>query len=280
VAQQRADAARTVADRLRELRDTLVARDPAGLTPLLETRVIEASEVKIEHAAAEAEHDIEHLAIGLNYLRGQPPTAPLRVAGPRFQFGPAPPLEHLYAAAATNNFELRLRVAELEQQGLKIRLTRNERFPSFSVGPFFSEEHANERERVIGLAVSAPLPLWRNNRAKVEAAEARQTQAETALDSARRQIERDVADTWHEYEHALGVLAKWRPDALERFRDAADLADRHYRLGAVPISTYLELQKQYLEAVESLLDMRREALEAAARLELLTGLAPLITSTP
>jgi len=56
------------------------------------------------------------------------------------------------------------------------------------------------------------------------------------------------------------------------FRKAAALADRHYRLGAVPISTYVELQKQYLEAVEALLDTRREALETGQQIQLLTGL--------
>ena len=44
-------------------------------------------------------------------------------------------------------------------------------------------------------------------------------------------------------------------------------------LGAVPIGTYVELQKQYLEAVEALLDTRREALESAQNLEHLTGLS-------
>ena len=67
-------------------------------------------------------------------------------------------------------------------------------------------------------------------------------------------------------------MAKWRPESVAEFRKAAELADRHYRLGAVPIATYVELQKQYLEAVEALLDTRREALEAAQQLQLLTGL--------
>ena len=50
-------------------------------------------------------------------------------------------------------------------------------------------------------------------------------------------------------------------------------------LATVPISTYVELQQQYLAAVESLLDTKREALEAAAQLELLTGLLePLVIS--
>jgi cobalt-zinc-cadmium efflux system outer membrane protein len=271
VAQQRASSGRAVAERLRELRETLVARDPAGLTPLLETRVIEASEVKAEHTAAEAEHDVEHLVIELNYWRGQSPTAPLRVSETPPQFDRPPKLEALYAAAATNNFDLRARVAELEQQGFRVALARNERFPSFAIGPAISEERAGDRERIIGLAVSLPLPLWQNNRAKVDAAEARRTQAEAALESAQRQLERDVADYWHKYEHALGVLRKWRPDAIAHFQEAAELADRHYRLGAVPLSTYVELQRQYVEAVESLLDARREALEAAHKVEALTG---------
>jgi hypothetical protein len=41
----------------------------------------------------------------------------------------------------------------------------------------------------------------------------------------------------------------------------------------------VELQKQYLEAVESLLDTKKEALEAAQNLELLTGLTQPLTST-
>lgn len=277
VAQQRVAASRPVADRLRELRETLVARDPGGLTPLLETRVIEATEVKAEHAAAEAEHDLEHLAIELNYLRGQAPTVPLRVAEAPLHFGAAPELHQLYAAAATNNFELRLRVAEFEQQGFKIALARNERFPTFTIGPVISEERANDRERIIGLSISAPLPLWQNNRAKVEVAEARQAQAEAVLENARRQLERDVADYAHKYEHALGVLAKWRTDAIQHFREAAELADRHYRLGAVPVSTYVELQRQYVEAVDALLDARKEALAAAQRLEQLTGMKAPVT---
>jgi cobalt-zinc-cadmium efflux system outer membrane protein len=280
VAQQRVAASQPVAHRLRELRETLVARDPGGLTPLLETRIIEATEVKAEHAAAEAEHDREHLAIDLNYLRGQAPTTSLRVAETPWHFGAAPELPKLYAAAATNNFDLRLRVAEFEQQGFKIALTRNERFPAFTVGPVISEERAGDRERIIGLSISAPLPLWQNNRAKLEVAEARRSQAEAVLENERRQLERDVADYAHKYEHALGVLSKWRPDAIQHFQEAAELADRHYRLGAVSISTYVELQRQYVEAVESLLDARKEALAAAQKLEQLTGLPVPLLNAP
>jgi cobalt-zinc-cadmium efflux system outer membrane protein len=75
------------------------------------------------------------------------------------------------------------------------------------------------------------------------------------------------------YAAKLREMGRWRADAVEHFREAAELADRHYRLGAVPVSVYVELQKQYLEAVEGLVDTKREALESEQNLELLTGLA-------
>jgi outer membrane protein, heavy metal efflux system len=91
-------------------------------------------------------------------------------------------------------------------------------------------------------------------------------------------VERQVIAAAQTYEAKVKAMADWRPDSVQHFREAADLADRHYRLGSVPVATYVELQKQYLEAVQSLLDTKREALEAAAQIELLTGLSkPLVT---
>ena len=63
----------------------------------------------------------------------------------------------------------------------------------------------------------------------------------------------------------------WHNGSLKEFADAATLADRHYRLGAVPIATYVELQDKYLEAVEALSEANEQALAAALSLEELTG---------
>ena len=67
-------------------------------------------------------------------------------------------------------------------------------------------------------------------------------------------------------------IDKWQAETLQKFRDAAESSDRNYRLGAVPISIYVETQKQYLEITGALLDLKRDALQAAQELEILTGL--------
>ncbi len=116
------------------------------------------------------------------------------------------------------------------------------------------------------------MPLWNRNKGNIAAAEARQKQAETSLYVTQRDLDRRIIEKMLAYQAHLNEMGKWRPESVEEFRKAAELADRHYRLGAVPIATYVELQKQYLDAVEALLDTRREALEAGHELQRLTGL--------
>jgi cobalt-zinc-cadmium efflux system outer membrane protein len=278
-AQQKAGAAREVAERFGALREVLVQREAAGIAPLLETRVIEATELTMQRKASEAELASQSALLELNQLRGVRPRETLAVNEPALKFGASGSNAVLLTMAQTNNFELRVRAAELAQQGFRVALAKNERYPAISVGPSFSEENAFERERVVGLGVSFPLPLWNRNRGNIEAATARQMQAETSLLVAQREVERKVIEALVTYESKVREMGKWRPDAVEHFREAAELADRHYRLGAVPVSTYVELQKQYLEAVEGLLETKKEALEAAQNLELLTGLTLPLAST-
>ena len=278
-AQEKAGAASEVAERFGTLREVLVQRDPAGVTPMLEIRVIEATELNMQRKASEATLSAQAALLELNQLRGLSPDTRLSIAQTHLAFRPPIERENLIALARTNNFEIRVRAVELAQQGFRVDLAKNERYPAISVGPSFSEERAGDRERVIGVGISLPVPLWNRNTANIELAKARQVQAETSFFVTHREIERLVMEAALTYETKLREIAKWRPDSVQHFREAAEVADRHYRLGAVPISTYVELQKQYLEAVEGLLDTKKEALESAQSLELLTGLTPSLMST-
>ncbi len=270
-AQEKAAATREVADRFQALREVLVQRDPAGLTPALELRIIEATELILHRRSSAASSAEQASLLELNQLTGRPLHQSMRLERPVLNLPPAPDTSALLALALTNNFELQMRRAELEQQGFRVSLARNERNPSLSVGPYLSQERAGDRETQIGFGVTIPLPLWNRNKGAIDAADARQRQASTLMLVTQLQIERQIAETALSYQVKCAEMAKWRSDSIEKFQEAATLADRHYRLGAVPLATYVELQKQYLEAVEALLDTQSEALEAGQQLEQLTG---------
>jgi cobalt-zinc-cadmium efflux system outer membrane protein len=269
--QRRAEATREVAGRGEELVATLVQREPAGVTPLLETRAIEASVIKLRREASEATHEAQSALFELNQLRGQPIQMPITLAGVSLNFDELPSVEELIRRAATGNFTLRQREIEFAQQGFKVRLSENEAWPSISIGPQFSREKAGDKETIAGVGMSLPLPLWNRNTGNIDAAKARELQAKTSLRLAQREVERKIRESAAAYELHRKEMARWNPTVAEQLREAATLADRHYRLGAVPLATYLEVQSSYLEALEAIYSTEADALNALAEIELLTG---------
>ncbi|MGI8604267.1 MAG: TolC family protein [Verrucomicrobiales bacterium] len=270
--QERTAAVTEVQNRLTALKDVIVQRDPAGVTPLLETKVIEATAVVVQKQAADAEIEMQKALLELNQLRGRRATTPLVVRRTDFTFPAYGTADELLAEAAQNNYEIRVRVRELEQQGLKVALSKNERFPTFTVGPTLSRESAGETETVAGIALSVPLPIWNTGKANVTAAQARLVQGQASLLSTQREIERQVTEAAMLYQTHQQRLKAWKPDTLKSFREVAALADRHYRLGAVEVATYVELQEKYLEALEAINETNAAAVEAALNLEQLVGI--------
>ncbi|MBI3878565.1 MAG: TolC family protein [Verrucomicrobia bacterium] len=271
-AQQKAAAANEIATRFNTLRDVLVQRDPAGVTPQLEIGILEGTALTQQRRASDAAIEELKALAALNQLRGVPAHTPLKVAGELPPFPAARPLAELLDAARTNNFDLRARAAELEKQGFKVDLARNERKPAITVAPYFSREHAGDRDTQAGLSLTIPLGFNSAAKGRAEAERARLTQAEASLGTAQREVERKVVEAALQYEVKRAELARWDGDPAVKFRANAELADRHYRLGAVPIATYLEAQKTFLEVLETLTDTRREAWEAWLELATLTGL--------
>jgi len=271
-ANAKAAAIREVSDRFTALKETFLARDPAGVTPMLETRVIEASELALQRRATVAELAVQAALIELNQLRGVAADAPLRVAAPALSFTSLPATSDLLAAAREKNFDYRMRLVELEQQGFAVSLARNERYPGIRVGPYLSRDNVGDRETIVGLGLSVPLPVTGRTGAAVDVANARLRQAEAAVLVAVRELDREVITSAQAFSTKLAESRRWSPDAVQKFREAADLADRHYRTGAVPIATYVELQNSYLDAVEALLDTQSETLVAGLKIQQLTGI--------
>lgn len=272
IAQQKAQAAQSVAARGQELIEVMVQREPAGVTPLLETRILEANIITLNRRASEAGKAAQSALFELNQLRGQPLASAIRIKPEDWRFPSLRSQEELLNIAATNNFDLRMRQIELEQQGFLVDLARNERWPAIKLSPFYSQEKAGDTEQRVGVGFSVPLPIWNRNTGNIQAAKARQEQAATSLVLGQRQIERELREDYLTYQARLAEMSHWRTNAIDQFREAAELGDRHYRLGALPISTYVELQAKYLEAQEAILATQAEALESLHQLELLSGL--------
>jgi outer membrane protein, heavy metal efflux system len=270
-AQEKSVAAREVASRFQALSDVLAQRPAAGVTPQLEARIIDANTLAFRRQEREAVLAIATAFAELNQLCGRPADAPLKVAAAKVHFSAAS-LPKLLSAARPNAFDIRIRQVELAQQGFKVALSKNERFPAIAVGPFYSLENAIDQEQRARLGISLPLPLWDRNVGNIATTKARQQQAEASLALTEREVERRVAQSAAVLTAKRAEIHNLKGNELAKFREAAETADRNYQLGAVPLTIYVETQKQYLELVSTLADLQKDALQAAQELEILTGL--------
>jgi cobalt-zinc-cadmium efflux system outer membrane protein len=269
-AHERTKAVQEVASRTQALDDVLKQRPLAGVAPQLEAQIISANLLTFQRQERESALAEKTIAAELNQLSGRSADSALTVSADPVVFSAAS-VPKLVDAARSNAFDIRIRQVEFAQQGFKVALSKNERFPAIAVGPFYSLENAIDREQRVGLGISLPLPLWDRNVGSIESSKARQQQAEASLALAEREVERRVTQTAAALEAKRAEIETWKTGALARLREATELADRNYRLGAVPLTTYVEIQKQYLEAISAFNDAQKDALEAAQTLEILTG---------
>jgi cobalt-zinc-cadmium efflux system outer membrane protein len=269
-AHERTKAMQEVATRTQALNDVLKQRPLAGVAPELEAQIISANLLTFQRQERESRLTEKTIAAELNQLCGRAAAAVLTVNASPIVFSAAS-LPGLVKAARSNAFDIRIRQVELAQQGFKVALSKNERFPAIAVGPFYSLENAIDQEQRVGVGISLPLPLWDRNVGNIASSKARQQQAEASLALAELEVEKRVAQTAAVLEAKRAEIETWKTGALAKLREASEVADRNYRLGAVPLTTYVEIQKQYLEALGAFNEAQKDALEAAQALEILTS---------
>lgn len=270
-ADEKAVVARTVAQRMRALARIIVSRDPAGPAPRLEAASLQAGAISAERSAAMADAEANSALYELNQLRGAPFAARIRITRPDMSMPDLAPEQALADRASANNFELQALRVQFEQQGLRVDLARKARIPTISAGPFFDRARSDIRETNYGVRLSTTIPLWNRQAGDVAVEQGRQAQANATLVEAERRIGRNVFAQAAQYEAKQRALASWDGASPQDFARAAEEADRNYRLGAIPLTTYMQMQQSYVDATNAVLDTRREALEALLQLRALNG---------
>lgn len=275
---RRENAARAVRERLASLIEVLVQRDPGTVSARLERRILEASLMTSDRALTDAEKERREASATLSVLCGRSPDTDLEVQEAALVFPAVPALETLKQRAAQTNFDLQQKRLQLARQGLKVDLAKSERWGNITFGPYLGGQNAGDREIEGGIGFSVPLPLWNRNKGSIHAEQARMQQAEALMTTTLRDLERDLATARASYTAELKAMENWKADSEKEFSLAAAEADKHFRLGAVPAATYVEMQRGYLDAIDSLIQSRRNGWSHLMDIERLIG-SPLINES-
>lgn len=179
-------------------------------------------------------------------------------------------LEDLLTSAADRPV---LRALGHREQAAKSRLDleRAARYPDVTVGLNTGREGPlDAREKIVGLSVALPLPLFRRNAGGIGRATTEFTQTQIEREATNRDVRAQVVALWERYANLKARVARLRESVLPTLEENRRLSSISFRAGEIGLLQLLLVNRQVLDGQRDLLDARTDlrltqvALEAAA----------------
>ncbi len=259
-----------------------VARDrfEAGDIPELEMNVARVEVARSRGRLAEAQREVGPGRAKLFSLMGLPPGAEVGIAGALERNAFSARIEDLRALALARRPDLLALAAEKEKAEAEIRLADSEGIPNVTASLSLEREEssldvgditAKDRDKMVGLKLSVPLPLFDRNQAGKKEAITRRTTAEYRYASARKNIERSVEAAFSRLMSSGISLSIYDNDILPQFEENLRLTREAYRLGEVGFLSVIEEQRKFLDVNEGYLSALHEWNTSMSRLTAAAG---------
>ncbi len=179
-------------------------------------------------------------------------------------------LDELLAAAQDRSL---LRALDHREAAAKSRLDleRASVYPDVTLGLTSAREGpADLREKVTGLSISLPLPLFRRNATGIGRATTELTQTQIEKQAAQRDVRAQVMALWERLENLRSRVKRLTESVLPSLEENQHLSVTAFRAGEIGLLQLLVVNRQVLDGQRDLLDARTDlrltgvALEAAA----------------
>jgi cobalt-zinc-cadmium efflux system outer membrane protein len=169
----------------------------------------------------------------------------------------------------------RLKAGKLLLSRLEAEVSLQKRvpLPDVSLSAFYRQE-ALERpgaNQFYGGAVTIPIPVLNANRAGVEAAEKRLEAARAEINYAQREVLQLARAVHAEYTQKRKLLNDFNAEQIPTLERQMRYADRELKLGRIDLLSYLELELQTYQAIESFYDTQLELVKAITQMIYLMG---------
>lgn len=166
-----------------------------------------------------------------------------------------------------------LRALDYREKAAKSRLDleRAAVYPDVTLGLTSAREGpADTREKVTGLSISLPLPLFRRNDTGIGRATTELTQTQIENQAAQRGTRAQIFALWERLENLKARVQRLTESVLPSLEENQHLSSVSFRAGEIGLMQLLLVNRQVLDGQRDLLDARTElrlakiALEAAA----------------
>jgi cobalt-zinc-cadmium efflux system outer membrane protein len=273
-----------LAGRFVELNEQLLRvaldRFEAGDIPELELNLTRVEVARSQGRKAEAEREVEPRRLKLLSLMGLPPDSEVAIAGALERQDFSGRIGDLKALALARRPDLMALAAEKEKAEAEIRLAEAEGMPNVTASLSLQrvdssldvgDVAATDRDKLVGLKLSVPLPLFDRNQAGKKEAITRRASADNRYAYARKNIERSVETAFSRLMSTGRSLSIYTGDIFPQLEENLRLTREAYRLGEVGFLSVIEEQRKFLEVNEGYLSALHEWNAEMARLAAAAG---------
>lgn len=180
-------------------------------------------------------------------------------------------LDQLLASARTRP---QLQALERREAAAASRLSleRAAAYPDITVGVTAGREGSTEaRERLIGVSLSVPLPLFRRNATGIGKATTELTQAQIERQVSSRDIPALVRALWLQIDSLRARVMRLEANVLASLDQNQQLSAKSYRAGEIGLLQLIVVNRQVLDGRRDLIDARTELRLATIALETASG---------
>ena len=153
----------------------------------------------------------------------------------------------------------------------RLDLERASRYPDVTVGLNTGREGPfDAREKIVGLSVALPLPLFRQNAGGIGRATTEFTQTQIEREATGRDVRAQVIALWERFTSLKARVDRLKESVLPSLEENRRLSSISFRAGEIGLLQLLLVNRQVLDGQRDLLDARTDlrltqvALEAAA----------------
>jgi len=169
----------------------------------------------------------------------------------------------------------RLKAGKLLLSRLEAEVSFQKRvpLPDVSVSAFYRREALEQpgANQFYGGAVTVPIPVLNANRAGVESAEKRLEAARAENNYTQREVLQTARAVHAEYSQKRKLLNDFSAEQIPVLEKQMRYADRELKLGRIDLLSYLELELQTYQAIQSFYDTQLELVKAITQMIYLMG---------
>ena len=266
---------------VRQVEEATARRLEAAEASPAEVGLLRIERLRLEQESQRLVREREVAAARLRRLLGRTGAGEIVPAG-ELDPGPLPGAQDVASATATaeGRPDLEASRREIERADADRALARTEVWEDWTVGIGYQFERSvlervpTDRDSLLGLGLTIPIPLWNRQQGRIAAAEAELRRSRRSRQALALRIEEEIGAAGARVRTLRSSVDAYAEQILPEATRSQELFERGYRQGLVGIAELLQAQRQYNESRALYLELLGDLRQAAIALEAATGSSP------